>query len=323
MPRRVFVLGAGASKACGLPLTNEILPRIIPKIAERSIRKRLRDFISYLYPYFNKKWGNYPNLEELLGQFDIYLKFSDKVKTKHRFPIDEIENLRDELLRAICIFLTSHPDERIPKSRIDDLAADLRPADIVISFNWDLTLERSLTKRDPSATWSYVQDDGSITILKPHGSVNWFDSKKIRLSKDKTSPLTPNTDGPLRVFKPLRFPHVEKKIVPVIVPPVFNKEWPYPEFDEIWRDTWTALAETDALYIIGFSLPPEDLHVRFVMRTALRINEKKRVGGLSEVCVVNPDRAVFLRFARLMRTPIQYVESPFERVSMDDLIRKS
>ncbi len=71
------------------------------------------------------------------------------------------------------------------------------------------------------------------------------------------------------------------------------------------------------------SLPPEDLHVRFVMRTALWVNEKKCAAPRLKVHVVNPDRNMFLRFARLIKTPIQYSEAPFERVSLEELIEKS
>ena len=78
----------------------------------------------------------------------------------------------------------------------------------------------------------------------------------------------------------------------------------------VWRDTWKALRRSDDLYIIGFSLPPEDLHVRFVVRTALRVNEANRETTF-KITVVNPDRGVFLRFARIVKTPIEYFEAGF------------
>ena len=126
MRQTVFVLGAGASKACGLPLTNELLPSIIPAIDKKSVRTQLLDFISYLYPHFEVDWKNYPNFEELLGQFEIYVRFSKKVKAKHKFALGEIADLKNEVLRTISIFLDeSIPDSKIKSSPISTLAAML------------------------------------------------------------------------------------------------------------------------------------------------------------------------------------------------------
>lgn len=67
---------------------------------------------------------------------------------------------------------------------------------------------------------------------------------------------------------------MKEPILPVIIPPSAVKDWKYKEFNEIWRRTWHSMRYADEIYIIGFSLPPEDLHVRFVMRSALRASRK-------------------------------------------------
>jgi hypothetical protein len=98
---RVFLLGAGASNACGLPLTNELLPTVLPALKTKSLRKRTTEFVKYLYPYFRSSWQNYPNLEELLSLMDVYVEFSSKVKSSHKFEPDEVEELKDDLLAWI------------------------------------------------------------------------------------------------------------------------------------------------------------------------------------------------------------------------------
>jgi hypothetical protein len=65
--RRVFLLGAGASKSCGLPLTNELFPLAISEIAKGKTRKLIREFIKYQYPHFDRRWRNYPPFEEFLS----------------------------------------------------------------------------------------------------------------------------------------------------------------------------------------------------------------------------------------------------------------
>jgi hypothetical protein len=93
--------------------------------------------------------------------------------------------------------------------------------------------------------------------------------------------------------------------------PVVSKTWKHDEFDVIWRDAWVSLRYCDESYILGFSMPPEDLHVRFVMRSAIRANERARESSL-KIKLVNPDPQVFLRFSRLVTSPIQFFESKFE-----------
>jgi hypothetical protein len=124
--------------------------------------------------------------------------------------------------------------------------------------------------------------------------------------------------GKLRVFQKFRMPRLGSPLTPTIVPPLVNKKWEYVEFDRIWRSTWRALGTANEIHIIGFSLPPEDLHVRFVIRSAIRINEQTRSGPL-RVTVVNPDKTVYLRFDRLMETRVQYFETSFARITLKEL----
>jgi hypothetical protein len=102
--RRVFVLGAGASKACGLPLANELLAHVFQNDDLR-YRNRLIEFIQYVYPRFDAQWGNYPNIEEFLSLVEVVLTFNEKVKSKHKFETPEIRKLRDDLLKAIAALL--------------------------------------------------------------------------------------------------------------------------------------------------------------------------------------------------------------------------
>jgi len=191
----------------------------------------------------------------------------------------------------------------------------MRSGDVVLSFNWDLLLESALTelRRD----WNYELKDNKLALLKPHGSVDWFDSKTTTIKASLTSPVIEQI-GRLRVFQYFRMPRLSSPVTPVIVPPLMRKEWKYKEFDRIWRCAWRALRTADEIHIIGFSLPPEDLHVRFVVRSAIRINEETRSTPL-RITVVNPDRSVYLRFDRLMKSKVNYFECGFGRIKIEEL----
>jgi hypothetical protein len=313
---RVFLLGAGASKACGLPLTNELLPTVLPALKTKSLRKRTTEFVKYLNPYFKSSWRNYPNLEEFLSLMDVYVEFSSKVKSGHKFEPDEVEELKDDLLAAITASLSEKTEKiKIQNTQFFRLAKLLKPGDAVITFNWDLLIEKALTKL--GLDWSYELKSDKIALLKPHGSIDWFDRDKTKIKASLTSPVIDDI-GALRVFRKFRMPRVGSPITPIIVPPLVNKKWKYLEFDRIWRSAWRALRTANDIHIIGFSLPPEDLHVRFVIRSAIRINEETRSRPL-RVTVVNPDKTVYLRFDRLMKTRVHYFESSFARVKLEDL----
>jgi hypothetical protein len=107
--------------------------------------------------------------------------------------------------------------------------------------------------------------------------------------------------------------------VPVILPPVINKKIDYKELQSIWRDAWRALRYATEIYILGYSLPPEDLHARFAIRSAIRGNEKLE-GHKLRIAVVNPDRNVYLRFARLVEGSVKYYESGLQGISLAELV---
>lgn len=276
------------------------------------------DFIKYLFPYFKSEWRNYPDIEELISLMDVYIEFSEKIKRKHSFSTDELFDLKADLLRAIGVYLSDRSFlKEIEKSHLFRLVRTLKPGDVIITFNWDLLVEKALRKL--RIVWHYDLIDNRISLLKPHGSIDWFDSKKVHLRK-ATSFRLMGEIGRIRVFNYFRFPETEKRVAPVIIPPTVKKKWPYREFSVIWRAVWKALRHADEINILGFSLPPEDLHVRFVMRSAIRANEEARQSPLT-INLVNPDKSVFLRFSRLARTRINYFEAGLENVSMEELVK--
>jgi hypothetical protein len=184
---RVFLLGAGASKACGLPLTNELLPTVLPSLKTKSLRKRTTDFVKYLYPYFKSKWRNYPNLEELLSLMDVYVEFSSKVKSSHKFEPDKVKELKDDLLAAITASLSEKTEGiNIQKTQFFRLAKLLRPGDAVVTFNWDLLVEKALT--EIALDWNYELKNDKVALLKPHGSIDWFDSDTTKIQGESDVP---------------------------------------------------------------------------------------------------------------------------------------
>jgi hypothetical protein len=313
--RRVFLLGAGASKSWGLPLTNELFPLALTGVPKGENREAIRKFIRYLYPHFRRRWKNYPPFEEFLSLIDIYLNFADVIKHSHSFSIEDVERIKKELLLAIPAVLHG-ARAKAAHSSVRKFTALLEPGDAVVTFNWDLLVEEAL--HDLGKNWEYNLREDAISILKPHGSLDWFDSKDVATIKEELLFPLNKKFKKILVFRRFRAPKIPP-VVPVILPPVVNKKIEYKELESIWRDAWRALRHAAEIYILGYSLPPEDLHARLTIRSAIRANEKSDGHNL-RIAVVNPDRNVYLRFARLVEGNVIYYESGLEGVSPDELV---
>jgi hypothetical protein len=313
--RRVFLLGAGASKSWGLPLTNELFPLALTGVPKRQDRQLIRNFIRYQYPHFHRHWKNYPPFEEFLSLVEVYLDFADVIKREHRFSSKEVTRIRKELLQAIPAVLHG-AREGAAHSRVRKFAAVLQPGDAVITFNWDLLVEEALYGLNKN--WEYRLRDDAITMLKPHGSLDWFDKNDVSIKSEMVFPLNEKFKKIL-VFRRFRAPQTERPSVPVILPPVVNKKIEYKELQSIWRDTWLALRYAAEIYIVGYSLPPEDLHARLTIRSAIRANERFEDHNL-KIAIVNPDRNVYLRLSRLVERTVKYYESGLQGISLRELI---
>jgi hypothetical protein len=313
--RRVFLLGAGASKSWGLPLTNELFPLALTGVPKRKDRELIRRFIQYQYPYFRRRWKNYPPFEEFLSLVDVYLDFADVIKRGHSFSIEQVRRIRKEVLLAISRVL-HEARTRAAHAEVKKFAELLRAGDVVITFNWDLLVEEAL--HDLNKNWECKRNGKAVSILKPHGSLDWYDNQDVSIDPDLVFPLNERF-GRIQVFRQFRAPRLARPAVPVILPPVVNKKIGYEELEAIWRDVWLALRHAPEIYIIGYSLPPEDLHARTAIRTAVRANEKSE-GHKLRVAVVNPDRAVYLRFARLFEASVEYYETGLQGVSLNTIV---
>lgn len=237
---RVFVLGAGISKHCGYPLTNDLLKEIISRLKTNDRdRSNILNFINNLYYKFNYDTENYPNVEEILSLLAISIEMESKKipEAKYRYYIQDANEINRTILKNICQLFFEKLEKVNEKMAIFEFASCLKPKDIVISFNWDLNLEKALEYMKKEYIY-YLDDkiDNKIIILKPHGSLNWFKQNEINLKEDcrELLPLIEGNNNVL-IFKYLRRPNTtfKKDFIPFIVPPTLQKTI-CPELEIIW-----------------------------------------------------------------------------------------
>lgn len=192
----LYVLGAGFSHPAGLPLGSElwkeVLHRALPMTGRAAkFRRDLDNFIE-----FKKRCDGidltYETLdfEEFLGFLDIEHFLGLRGSDTWSDDGNEGQIIVKTLIGEILTERTPTTNE-IPELYVN-FARKLRPDDVVITFNYDVLLERSLEAASvayrlfPDRYKSVGQfsgvvdsDDEEVVILKMHGSVDWFDRQRF------------------------------------------------------------------------------------------------------------------------------------------------
>lgn len=177
-----------------------------------------------------------------------------------------------------------------------------------ISLNYDTVLEDALHRASISWHYRYVsteskREPAGVRILKPHGSLNWrFRGNEPRVQISTDYSLEPVA---CRSYEINQFEEA------LIVPPTQIKqtitvaETQVPEitglFTSIWQDMMETLATASRVFVIGYSFPPTDLHLRTLLHLALRKREFRPFDEV--VCCTKADGqegAVFSNAARFL-----------------------
>jgi len=184
-------------------------------------------------------------------------------------------DVRCPLYDLFALEMAGFPDER-EQSR----------ADAIITFNYDTLVEDGLSRlkipfsygfeknlpdfdasaRCVPAAASIADSAAAIHVLKPHGSINWA--------------LVPSNKR-LTIFG--AYEDVRKQgLNPLLVPPTWRKD-PTVELSDVWDDAVSAVRSATRIIIVGYSIPPTDLHFKYLIAAGLRDNN-----SLRKVFFVNP-----------------------------------
>jgi hypothetical protein len=310
---RVFIIGAGVSASCGIAVANRIFRESLIRLQSRNLAAttRIHGLLDYLYPNFdlNVRLRNYPNIEDFLNLLEMAKKFNtEEFIASSLWSKEDLEEVKQTTLRAVTDYIWSVMGEEQKQSVIQTFVhKHMAPGDTIITFNWDLTIERALEAYpgDPGFLYTYSRQrkEKQFSLLKPHGSVDWFDKKAVRglPCERKIEAL----DTTLCYYPRFNFagnPELAR-IAPVIVPPVADKKFRYEFLKRTWRFVYRAVSDATELHVLGYSLPREDQFARLVFRRAIRTNilyAKKHNRKGPRVLVVNPDQNVEGTISRLV-----------------------
>ena len=163
----------------------------------------------------------------------------------------------------------------------EDVEGNPKGQNTFISFNYDTLVEEALRELeiqfcygfkpgtvnfDPSAAREGADSD--VHLLKLHGSVNWARPKA------KRNRLTVYGD----------YDDVRKSgAVPELVPPTWKKVFEN-QMEAVWERAVERLNSATRIVIIGFSMPPTDMHFKYLIAAGLQNNI-----SLRQILFVKPD----------------------------------
>lgn len=291
--KRLFVLGAGFSKACGLPLARELTLLVWNdwrKLGDFN-RERLearRKEIRLLFPHCecdpgdDRSWPDFEQLITALDEAHRYQLAFERVKgtTAPQWAGD----LKTSFMLALTRCVSELTDDAVkgglgPVARF--VTALDRGHDNVVSFNWDVLLE--IAAADQSIPVIY--QDGALPglqLAKPHGSFNLVDAPRdvyertsksaanvIRLDEEFVYDSGGKEHVILRAQNPreawLRQAWAPPEFATVVEPNI-RKTYDSPWLDHQWVRALKMMQEADEIIVIGFSLPEFDLRPRLLFQ---------------------------------------------------------
>src|SRR5262249_38394557 len=146
---------------------------------------------------------------------------------------------------------------------------------------------KGLRLRLSSSARQFPNDE--VTLLKLHGSIDWCTGhsrtgkysdrdfaalSELRQSDRNRRPPLPTDDADVmrirttlkRTWAPIRTRARE----PYIVTMVTGKADDLGPLLEVWRDVYRALSRARAVQIVGYSMPPDDVEIRTILRTGIQ-----------------------------------------------------
>jgi hypothetical protein len=278
---RVFVFGAGASHDAGYPLTDRLgcsLDHWInsPPSADKARYQDGLEQIARAYP-----------------TLDTFEKILEGLRTCRAGSPAAALSTRPDLLthlqEAIRAYFDSIRSRAVPS--YDEFATLLRPGDLVITFNYELAVERALRT---SKLWDIrtgygfrivpTEDNSHVEVLKLHGSTNW--RALVAGGKTGLSAVNGNSLGNRPVLwsrQDLEYLDHQDFVDPLCahldsaatlstsIMPVMRKtfhfETPFGDewkgfWDHLWHRAGSAIERAEELVVIGYSLPMGDRRAR-------------------------------------------------------------
>jgi len=287
--KAVVVLGAGATRGAEfVPRLAGALPPLDSDFftqAQRLSKDKPKKLLSGLIKQTTDTFGrNFAlSMEGFFTMVEQLSNVNEDYKGRGRPPANEYKQMHDQFLQVLAAVLDETVTREPTCSYHSRLVQAMSREDTILSFNYDWLIDHTLkthgrSKWNPkmgygvpvyrkgkvgkgTEFWAYHEKttlapqypQGTITLLKMHGSMNWFPvPTTVRRGKEVVSKLR------LRE----RWWHQQGKLKFEIAPPEWNKPIRSGVYRLVWRRARHVLKQTRAIVFIGYSLPETDMPAR-------------------------------------------------------------
>lgn len=314
----VYLLGAGFSSAFGLPNTPSLISEVLAFAKDKAwlestdLPGALEAAFKFFYPDADHE-GFQPDVVDFFSTLRTYLDVGAGLVGTGLKEAPELYRLLRRALAHLLIDKLRAVDTNklIGHARLSEI---VRPGNIIITTNWDVLVEHySDIMEIPLRLTSDQRRFSSteVTLLKLHGSIDWCqiaaraagygDKEYAGLQELQFS------DRSRRV----RLPKAQSSIVRIRALPGLNTAWqlvksrarePYMvtmatgksddlgPLRDVWRDAYRALSRAKRIEVIGYSMPPDDIEIRTLLRTGLQRGQVR-----PQLVIQNPAPDVHLR----------------------------
>jgi len=152
-----------------------------------------------------------------------------------------------------------------------------------VSTNYDILIDNALTEEQANGIyldygvefrnfdwpddWKRPQPGSSVSLFKPHGSLNWLfcpTCNQLEITPKEKSVIT----RLISEYAQRRCPECGSVYSPLIVPPTFYKDLNNVFLSSIWNRTDVLLRKVKHIIFCGYSFPDADIHIKYLLKRA-------------------------------------------------------
>lgn len=288
----LFILGAGFSKAIStlMPSMHELGEAVYattPNKAEPP--EEFKDDLELQLTYLSQR---HPWMSEVtyLRNRALFLDLCDAIRLAIQGPACSVGNKWPDWLTALIRYWVAKRSSVITFNY--DCLIESAALALGIVVDYPVPLVPSERRGDRDFFSPVIVSDPTFSLLKLHGSVNWFYTGSDAFIGEPIYRTEPGLGEP--VPEDVRTDLVG--LVPLIVPPITDKlTYCQPNIVRaIWTEAEFAIKTTPRIFCLGYSLPHTDLTVRYLLSSTAH---KK---GKTDFFVVNTDPRAPEHFRKLV-----------------------
>jgi hypothetical protein len=291
---RTFIFGAGASIHAGYPLASEMWPALSGWVLQSCPPEPLfQDVVAQMNAQFDVSQPFESVLTDLQQRIEILVRKASISEAENFEKHNLLQLSRAAEYMVCCYFnaIRTQPAELYEKFASEVLA----PGDTVITFNYDVALDRALRR---SGKWTIRDGYGfeierlplecsMCRLLKLHGSTNWrgelFGGMEGFIQWNGPSlgerPVVDRAEFEYLGYNGMSDErcHNGRAWIGSLIMPTEDKrfykqtshglEW-QKFWDFLWRQAEYALRMSNKIYIVGYSLPEYDTRARELLAKA-------------------------------------------------------